>query len=205
MTKKKLILFSLISIVILFLGWIFINSNIKFPQQHYTPQHIIKNSIDMGGDFTLMDHHGKEFKLSQTYGKPTLMYFGFTHCPDFCPAALQIFDQVDEILGDNLINRIFISIDPNRDTSEHLNQYVSLFNKGLIGLTGSKEMIKKTAKLWNVYYASHQKNEQDQHYTVDHVTYYYLLNKQGKLEAFIKPDASPKDIARYIQENILDQ
>jgi protein SCO1 len=155
------------------------------------------------GDFTLTNQDKKPVTLSQLYGKPTLMYFGFTHCPDYCPTALGVFDAVDSILGDNKINRIFVSVDPMRDTPDVLKQYASLYKDGLITLTGTPEQVDAVAKLWRIFYSINKKSPDDMEYTVDHVTYMYILNAQGKLVAMAESDTTPDKIAELITKNNL--
>ena len=165
-------------------------------------ENIITNfgaGLATGGDFTLTQSDGQKFTFSNMYGKPSLLYFGFTHCPDFCPTSLQVFDKVDNLLGDNKINRIFVSIDPERDTVEKLHDYVSLYKKGLIGLTGTLEETDKVAKLWRVFYSLNKKSKTDTDYIVDHMTYLYLTDKNGKLIAMFRAEATAEEIANFIK------
>lgn len=152
--------------------------------------------VKIGGDFTLTKHDSSKFQFSSLNGKPTLIYFGFTHCPDFCPTSLQVMDAVAEQID---VNRVFVSIDPERDTTEVLENYVELYKKGLIGLTGSLQETDKVAKQWYIYYAFNKAHENDQNYIVDHTTYLYLSDKTGNVFALIRPEATPNEIVKFIQ------
>lgn len=155
--------------------------------------------VTFGGNFTLTKHDGTEFTFSSLKGKPTLLYFGFTHCPDFCPASLQVMDAVSNKID---VNRVFVSVDPERDTQKVLKEYVSLYKEGLIGLTGTLEQTDAVAKQWYVYYGFNKKDETDQDYLVDHTTYLYLTDKEGKIVSLIRPEATPDEIVEFINENV---
>lgn len=154
--------------------------------------------IKIGGDFTLTKQDSTALQFSSLYGKPTLMYFGFTHCPDFCPTSLQIMDAVS---NDVDINRVFVSVDPERDTVDVLSDYVSLYKDGLIALTGTLTETDSVAKQWYIHYSFNKKDSVDKNYTVDHTTYLYLIDKQGKLQAMIRPEATPQEIIDFIKKN----
>jgi cytochrome c peroxidase len=101
----------------------------------------------VGGDFTLTDHHGKSFNLTQLRGKIVLIFFGYTHCPDVCPTELARMAQLLKQLGDDAdkVQGLFISVDPERDTPAILSQYVPYFHTSLIGLTGSQDQVQAVA------------------------------------------------------------
>lgn len=204
--SRKILLF--LPLVVLFFYmflWMFFNyqrKEINNPDPNNI--HIIQNiSINMGGDFSLIDHKGNKRSFFEFNGKPSLLYFGFTHCPDYCPSALQNFDIVNKILGKNKLNRIFISVDPKRDTKEVLESYVSLYDEGLIAMAGTKDQIADVTKRWKVFFSYNKRDENDEDYSVDHITYYFLTDKNGNISAIIKPDARPKDIAHFIKNNLI--
>ena len=117
-----------------------------------------------------------------------LIYFGFTYCPDVCPTTLIKMADVIDKLGEDAanINSIFISIDPERDNPEVINDYVSAFHNEIIGLTGNKEQISIVAKDWGVYY---QKEFIDgsEEYTVNHLDIIFLANANGEYVDFFPP------------------
>lgn len=137
--------------------------------------------IAIGGDFTLMDQNGAIFNSNKLSGKYSLIYFGFTYCPDICPDSLEKITHVLDTLNSyNLsVTPVFITIDPKRDTPEILKQYTSHFHKDFIALTGTDQQIKEVADLFKVYYqiAPEKKNTED--YMVDHSAFIYLMDKSG--------------------------
>ncbi|XP_061366428.1 protein SCO1 homolog 1, mitochondrial [Gastrolobium bilobum] len=130
----------------------------------------------IGGPFHLINHHGKYVTEKDFLGKWTLMYFGFTHCPDICPDELQkLAAAVDKIKNKAGIETVpvFISVDPERDTVEQVGEYVKEFHPKLIGLTGSPDEIKSVARAYRVYYM--KTAEEDSDYLVDHSIVIYLM------------------------------
>jgi protein SCO1 len=156
------------------------------------------NNVKFGGNFTLTKHNGKQFTFYDVQGKPSLIYFGFTHCPDFCPTSLQIMDVVSQSVD---VNRLFISVDPARDTVKNLSKYVDLYKAGLIGLTGDSATLDTITKQWNVYYSFNKANEADKNYTVDHTTYLYVTDKKGQPIAMVRPEATPQEIIDFLKNN----
>ncbi len=186
-------------------GYVFIikgTANDNMQVTNTQPSNIItsfqQSKIKIGGDFTLTKQDSTVLNFSILYGKPTLMYFGFTHCPDFCPTSLQIMDAVSNSVD---VNRVFISVDPERDTVDALSDYVSLYKDGLIALTGTLAETDKVAKQWYIHYSFNKKDSTDKNYTVDHTTYLYLIDKQGTLQAMIRPEANPQEIIDFIKKN----
>ncbi|XP_004492460.1 protein SCO1 homolog 1, mitochondrial [Cicer arietinum] len=130
----------------------------------------------IGGPFELTNHHGKRVTEKDFMGKWTLLYFGFTHCPDICPEELvKLAAAVDKIKEKGGIETVpvFISVDPERDTVEQVAEYVKEFHPKLIGLTGSSDEIKNVARAYRVYYM--KTTEEDSDYLVDHSIVIYLM------------------------------
>ncbi len=179
--------------------------NYKLEKQNVYPNLItgFDQSVKIGGEFSLTDQNGAAFSSEKLKGAPSLLYFGFTHCPDFCPAALQVFTEVSDQFESAPINRVFITLDPERDTAEKLKDYVSLYKAGMIALSGTKQETDKVAKQWRVYYSANKKDPNDQDYLVDHSVYSYLLNKNGELVAIFRSEATAAEITRFIKENHL--
>ncbi len=129
-----------------------------------------------------------------------LVFFGFTHCPDVCPAAMQVLQKVYEKLGDDkdVVAVIFISVDPERDTPKVVSEYAKYFHKDFIGLTGSTEEIKDVAKHYMVYYekvGGTGKND----YLVEHTANIYLITKDEKIKLIYSP---PRQKPDWIAEDI---
>ncbi|XP_010032430.2 protein SCO1 homolog 1, mitochondrial [Eucalyptus grandis] len=130
----------------------------------------------IGGPFNLINDDGKNVTEKDFLGRWTLLYFGFTHCPDICPDELQklaaAVDKIKEKAGFNIVP-VFISVDPERDTVEQVHEYVKEFHPNLIGLTGTPDEIKKVARAYRVYYM--KTAEEDSDYLVDHSIVMYLM------------------------------
>jgi protein SCO1 len=106
---------------------------------------------DVAPSLVLPDDHGGMFDLAKHRGEIMLIYFGYTHCPDVCPATLNLLDAVSERLGtDRRVEQVFVTLDPGRDTPEFLRNYLSNFNPVAIGLTGTPEAVTAAARAWGV-------------------------------------------------------
>ncbi|KAI9362602.1 SCO1/SenC-domain-containing protein [Pilaira anomala] len=139
----------------------------------------------LGGDYSLINvETKKQFGSEDLKGKFTLIYFGFTHCPDICPEELdkmaEVVDQTKKDVGENVLVPVFITCDPRRDTVEIVKEYVKDFHKDLIGLTGSQDEVKKVAKLFRVYVSSPPDISEGDDYLVDHSIFFYLMDPEGK-------------------------
>lgn len=145
----------------------------------------------IGGPFALTDVDGKTVTDRDLLGKPTLIYFGFTYCPEICPTTLTDIGQWLERLGPKAdrLNVIFITVDPERDTAPQLKRYLSNFDPRIRGLTGSAEAIAATAKAYRIYYSKVPLEGGE--YTVDHSTAVYLFDKRGEFVAPIGYGSSP--------------
>ena len=149
----------------------------------------------LGGDYTLVDHNGQTFHSDALDGKVVLMFFGFTHCPDICPATLARTTQAwrmlaDEGHGDD-VQVVFITFDPARDTPEHLKKYLSFFGDSVIGLTGSEAQIAKVAEQFGVVYLktpSDNATGDEQTYDFAHSDFVYLLDDQGRVRKLYQND-----------------
>ncbi|XP_071699629.1 protein SCO1 homolog 1, mitochondrial-like [Rutidosis leptorrhynchoides] len=139
----------------------------------------------IGGPFKLVDHNGKSVTENDFKGKWTLIYFGFTHCPDICPDELQklaaAIDKIKAKAGFEIVP-VFISVDPERDTVEQVREYVKEFHPKLIGLTGDPEEIKKAARAYRVYYMKTEDEGED--YLVDHSIIMYLMDRNMEFVKF---------------------
>ena len=136
-------------------------------------------TTSIGGPFALVDHNGKAITHRDLEGAPTLIFFGFTHCPDVCPTTLMEITQVFEQLGPQAkIRALFVTVDPERDTPELLKDYLSNFDPRITGVTGPRENIDAALKAWRVF-ARKTKGEGDS-YSVDHSSVVYLMDRQGR-------------------------
>jgi protein SCO1/2 len=134
----------------------------------------------VGGPFELVDQDGNVFSSNDMMGKYSLVYFGFTHCPDICPDELDkmalMYDKVREKCG-NVLLPLMITCDPARDSPAVLKEYLAEFHPDFIGLTGNHEQIKDTCKAYRVYFSTPKDVAPGQDYLVDHSIYFYLMGK----------------------------
>ena len=157
-------------------------------------------SEEIGGDFTLTDHHGQPFELSGQRGKLVLLFFGYTFCPDICPTELSNLAAVLDGLGEqsDQVQGLFISLDPQRDTPEVLRDYTGYFNPSLIGLTGEGEAIDRIAGNYRVQYQRHERA--DGRYSLDHSANLYVIDRQGRLAAVVPYGLPPEHVLQLLQD-----
>jgi protein SCO1/2 len=140
------------------------------------------NQPPQGGDFTLQGPQGS-VELEDFRGKVVLLYFGYTWCPDICPTTLAVFSAVLNEMSEgesSMVQPIFISVDPARDSLERLQEYSHYFHEKLIGVTGEPAAVAETAALYGVAYRAVSPDETG-NYAVDHSADSYLIDQQGKL------------------------
>src|SRR3954470_5482929 len=136
---------------------------------------VMWNREPIGGPFALTDQNGRPRTDADFRGRLMLVYFGFTYCPDICPTDLQQMGLALDRLGaaGDMVQPVFITLDPERDTPEHLKEYMPLFHPRFVGLTGDAEAIQAAARAYRVYYKKVElENKSD--YTVDHSAFVYL-------------------------------
>jgi cytochrome oxidase Cu insertion factor (SCO1/SenC/PrrC family) len=154
----------------------------------------------VGGPFTLTDQNGHRRSDSEFRGKLMIVYFGYTFCPDVCPADLMAITQALDALGPAAdgIQPIFITVDPERDT-KLLAEYVSAFHKSLIGLTGSPEEIRKVANAYKAFYTK-VPGTRDGEYAIDHAGVIYLMGRGGEYLGFIPPQTGPEKLTEVLRQ-----
>ena len=138
----------------------------------------------IGGPFTLVDQNGKTVTDRDFRGKYMLIFFGFTHCPDICPAELQVMSAALDALGSKAdeVVPVFVTLDPERDTPEAVGTYVKIFGKNFVGLTGSPTAIANAAKAYRVTYSKFEYKDKNGNYrySIDHSALVYLMDKDGQ-------------------------
>jgi protein SCO1/2 len=144
------------------------------------------SSIKMGGPFQLVDQNGRAVTDKDLLGKPTVMFFGFTYCPDVCPTTLADMTAWLHALGPDAdkLNVFYVTIDPERDTSARLKAYLTAFDPRIRGLTGSPQAIAQAAHDYKVYYQKAPLQGGD--YTMDHSTLIYLLDAKGQMAELVQ-------------------
>ncbi len=157
----------------------------------------------IGGPFHLIDQNGRAVSDATYRGRWMLLYFGYTFCPDVCPTELQTIAAALGKLGDDnaKVVPIFVTVDPARDTPAVLAKYVHLFDKRLIGLTGTPAEIEQAARAYRVYYAK-DGGRSGAAYAVDHSSFVYLMDPRGRLAALFNQDTSADDMAARIRARI---
>jgi protein SCO1/2 len=155
----------------------------------------------IGGAFALQDGDGKTISDQTLRGRPFLVYFGYTHCPDVCPTELARISDILTRMGDKAIPALFITVDPERDTPKVMQDYVSSFDSRIIGLSGGPQAIEAAEKAFRVY-ARKGQAQADGDYSMDHSSVIYLMDKSGAfVEAFNAqrpPEEAARDLERFL-------
>ncbi len=149
----------------------------------------------IGGPFTLTRGDGARVSDADVIDRPTLVYFGYTHCPDFCPTDAANMAAVADLLAAQglKINTVFITIDPARDTAEALGRFTAQMHPDMVGLSGSAEDIAAAAKAYRVYYA--KAGEDPEFYLMDHSTFTYLMAPGVGFLDFFRHGEQPEAVA----------
>ena len=167
---------------------------------------VVSGTADIGGAFNLINQDGQAVTEGSALGKPQLIYFGFSYCPDICPTALQKMGAVQARIdpsGDKL-NYIFISVDPERDTPESLKLYITAngFPKGLMGYTGTLDQIEAVKSAYKVYSQKVPTPDSAADYTVDHSDIMYLMNKDGTFVEFFFGKSTVPEMAERVRTHL---
>jgi protein SCO1/2 len=156
----------------------------------------------IGGPFQLTDQHGKAVTDKNLKGKPTLIFFGYTHCPDVCPTSLFEISEVLRAMGKDAdkVNAVFISVDPERDTTATMKDYLSSFDPHLEGLSGDPAETAKVITSYRVY--AKKVPTKDGDYTMDHTALIYLMDRDGRFVSPFNlkrtPEEAAADLKRYL-------
>lgn len=156
----------------------------------------------IGGPFKLVDQNGNSITDADLKGKPHLIFFGYTHCPDVCPTTLFDVSEVLRALGKDADRTaaLFITVDPERDTPTAMKDYLSSFDPHLRGATGDRAAIETAEKSYRVY--AKKVPTQGGDYSMDHTALVYLMDKQGRFVAPFslkrKPEEAAADLRRYM-------
>jgi protein SCO1 len=155
---------------------------------------------DLGGDFELSRAGGARVRLQDYRGRVVLLFFGYTHCPDVCPTALHTLKLAMEELSEAIeqVQVIMVTVDPERDSPEHLEQYVRYFHPRFVGLSGTTQQIDRVAQQYRVH---HQRGySAPGGYSVSHSGYIYLLDKRGRVRALLGAGAKQAEIADGVRQ-----
>ena len=157
----------------------------------------------VGGPFQLVDQNGRAADQSLLKGKWSAVFFGYTYCPDICPATLQTLADAEDKLGRKAdkLQVVFISVDPERDTPKVLKDYLASpgFPKNTIGLTGSPQAVASAAKAYRVYF---RKAGDGPGYQMEHSSAIYLMNPKGRFVRVLANGLTPDETARLISDSM---
>ncbi len=152
-----------------------------------------------GGEFTL-SHGDQSFDMRSLRGQPYVLYFGFTHCPDVCPLGLAtIRDALNQYEELSQARALFVTVDPARDTPQHIEEYASFFHPNILGRSGTLAETQALAKAYGTYFMAAEKDAEG-HYNVDHTAYYYLINAEGKLSRVLDHNVTSLTIADELRK-----
>ena len=176
---KRTILTLLVGGVAL-LGAAILAVSLLAPLQNPSDSRQVAETPSVGGPFQMVDTTGAPVSQADLQGKPTVLFFGFTYCPDVCPTTLYELTTLIQQLGSDAdkLNYVFVSVDAERDTPEQLRQYLSVFDPRIRGFTGTPEQVDTIARAYRVYYK--KVPTPDGGYTMDHTATTYLMGADGK-------------------------
>ena len=161
----------------------------------------------LGGPFTLQGTEGKRVSDTDFRGKFMFLYFGFTQCPDICPAELEkmakVVQAVDQKFGDELLQPVFISVDPRRDTPDKIKKYCAKYHPRLVGLTGTMDEIVEVTKAYRVYFSRPDDTDHgDDDYLVDHSIIMYLMDPQGEFVDYFGKNLTAEETSERVIRRI---
>ena len=191
--NKKTIL--LVTIIVSFV--IILIATFMFAE-HLSRQNTPKKISDILKNINLIDHNGIEFNKASLNEKPSLLFFGFTHCPEICPTTLSQLSEITENLQNpiDLTNIVFITLDPKRDTQDHLKEYIQYFNKNVIAITGQINEIKKLADNWNVFFETIGSSKEN--YNINHTATVFMLDRTGVFRGTIAWGENEESVIKKI-------
>ncbi|MZR63710.1 SCO family protein [Alcanivorax sp. DP30] len=169
------------------------------------PESDLPVNTRLGGEFTLTDHNGEPFSDSDLKGQVSILFFGYTHCPDICPAVLarvaQVYRTLDEAGLAGQVQPVFVTFDPQRDTAAHLREYLPWFKADMIGLTGSLDEIRQVAEQFGVVFIKGEETKGDEGagYLFTHSDYIYLLDDQARVRKLYPADFNIDEVASDVE------
>ena len=197
LAKKKLILLSSIIIsfvIILIMTFLF--------AEYLSRKNAPEKLSEIISKVNLIDHNGQPFKNTTLKNKPSLLFFGFTNCPEICPTTLADLSQITKEVtsNDDSINIIFVTLDPKRDNKEHLKDYIQYFDGNIIGVTGNKIEIKEFADNWGVFYEAVKTTNSN--YTLNHTATVFMIDALGNFRGTIAWGENESSIIQKINNLI---
>ncbi|MBD3665206.1 SCO family protein [Sulfitobacter sp. TSTF-M16] len=184
------------AVVVIFLGvigWLTLGG--AAPDDQFAQCRASSVAGDLGGPFELINGRGDTVTDKEVITEPTLIYFGYTYCPDVCPLDVDRNAQAIEILETRgkIVTPVFITVDPARDTPEVVGEFAEVMHPRMIGLTGSAAQVKAASQAYRTYYKAH--DPVDGEYLVDHSTFSYLVMPEHGFVEFFRRELPPEDLA----------
>lgn len=163
---------------------------------------LIQTDAAIGGPISLVGADGQEVTEAYFAGGPTVIYFGYTYCPDVCPTSLNTVSEAMDLLGTEAesVTPVFITVDPKRDGTEVVGDYAGAFHESMVGLTGTPDQTAAAAKAFRVVYILRDQGRGDEDYLVDHSSYYYLMDADWNLAAVMAHEITPEQMAAAIRQ-----
>jgi len=206
MSKKNSLALFLIAVLGIALVWVLFFWQPANNKQALKHTNMELSGKPVGGDFTV-EIQDKDLSLKDLRGKVVVLYFGYTQCPDICPTSLALLTQaLSEMTEEELagVQSLFVSVDPDRDNVTRLKEYAAYFHPNIIGATAEKPVIDDIVKR---YGAAYRMVESDSAvgYLVDHSSYTYLIDKQGKLRKTLAHGTAPKILLKEIRSLLAEK
>ncbi|MBN1378198.1 MAG: SCO family protein [Gammaproteobacteria bacterium] len=193
---------TVLGITALFTG-LYLGGAFRKPLTELTVATLYPDSFRKLEDFALSDQHGQTYSLNELRGHWSLLFFGYSYCPDICPNTLYMLNQVDKLINTDAtaypVKIVFISVDPARDTPDRLKEYVGYFNPRFVGLTGAQEQVDKLVTSLGVYYRKQESTDRNT-YLVDHSAGLFLFNPAAKPQALF---SAPHDAEKLAHDILL--
>lgn len=168
---------------------------VMFTNQHTPPA----SDVAIGGPFQLTAHTGQQVSEQDLLGRPFLVFFGYTHCPDVCHTTLFEMSEILRALGPQAkIGGLFVTVDPERDTPDAIKEYLSNFDPRIIGLTGPRPQLEPMLREYRIYAKRAPGKGED--YAVDHTTVVYLMDKNGHFVNAFNVSRKPQEAARELEK-----
>jgi protein SCO1/2 len=163
---------------------------------------VVVSADTIGGDFKLRDVDGKEVTQNALLGKTSLVYFGYGHCPDTCPAALNNITEALKLFSPqelDLLQVFFVTLDPKRDTPEYLKKFISSFHPKITPLLGDEKELERVSAEYKVY-SSKQDTKSNVDYLIDHSSLVYVMNRDGKYALHFASSTSPSEMHQELRK-----
>ena len=193
------------ALLVVMLGGIFAATRLFAPDDafaHCRASAVAGGGAAIGGPFTLVSESGETVTEKDVIDQPSLVYFGYTFCPDVCPVDAARNAEAISLLEDRgtTVKPVFITVDPRRDTPEVLAEFTDYMHPRMIGLTGSEEQVKAAVKTYRAYSKSHREaGSDDEYYLVDHSTQSYLMFPEQGFVEFFRNTETAQQIADRVQ------